>query len=85
MPMIKRHGRSFYYEEAGSQGDPLVFLSGLGGDHRAFNRPQRYFAARFRTLAFDLRDSGRIQQLSQLARQCHDLTGRCFRVPQALI
>ena len=59
MPMIKRHGRSFYYEEAGSQGDPLVFLSGLGGDHRAFNRPQRYFAARFRTLAFDLRDSGR--------------------------
>ena len=35
------------------------FLSGLGGDHRAFSRPQRYFAAKFRTLAFDLRDAGR--------------------------
>jgi 3-oxoadipate enol-lactonase len=59
MPKIEQNGRSFYVEEAGSQGDPLVFLSGLGGDHRAFSRPQRYFAARFRTLAFDMRDAGR--------------------------
>ncbi len=59
MPSIDRNSRSFYYEEAGSQGDPLVFLHGLGGDQRAFSRPQRYFAARFRTLAFDLRDAGR--------------------------
>ena len=42
----------------GEQGDPLVFLSGLGGDHRAFTRPQRYFGARFRALAFDARDAG---------------------------
>jgi len=59
MPKIERLGRSFYYEEAGTAGDWLVFLSGMGGDHRAFNRPQRYFAARFRTLALDLRDAGR--------------------------
>jgi len=58
MPKIVVRGRTFHYEEVGNHGDPLVFLSGLGGDHRAFSRPQRYFAANFRTLAFDARDSG---------------------------
>ncbi|MGP0062468.1 MAG: alpha/beta fold hydrolase [Isosphaeraceae bacterium] len=58
MPKIVVSDRSFYYEEMGSQGDPLVFLSGLGGDHRAFTRPQRHFAARFRALSLDARDAG---------------------------
>jgi pimeloyl-ACP methyl ester carboxylesterase len=58
MPKIVVQGRKFYYEELGSQGEPLVFLSGLGGDHRAFSRPQRYFATRFRTAGFDARDVG---------------------------
>jgi 3-oxoadipate enol-lactonase len=62
MPKIDIRGRSFFYEEAGRQGSPLVFLSGLGGDHRAFNRPQRYFAAKFRALAFDFRDAGQSQR-----------------------
>jgi 3-oxoadipate enol-lactonase len=59
MPKVIVQGRSFYYEEVGTAGDPLVFLSGLGGDHRAFTRTQRSFAARFRTLGFDARDAGR--------------------------
>ena len=59
MPKVIVRGLSFYYEEIGTQGDPLVFLSGLGGDHRAFTRTQRYFGARFRTLGFDARDAGR--------------------------
>jgi 3-oxoadipate enol-lactonase len=58
MPKIVVRDRSFYYEEVGGPGDPLVFLSGLGGDHRAFTRPQRHFATRFRTLSFDARDVG---------------------------
>jgi pimeloyl-ACP methyl ester carboxylesterase len=58
MPKIDLRGRSFFYEQAGSLGRPLVFLSGLGGDHRAFNRPQRYFAAKYRAMAFDFRDAG---------------------------
>jgi pimeloyl-ACP methyl ester carboxylesterase len=58
MPKIAVRGHHFYYEELGDQGDPLVFLSGLGGDHRAFSRPQRYFASKFRTLTFDARDAG---------------------------
>jgi len=59
MPKIVVRGRTFNYEEVGNHGDPLVFLSGLGGDHRAFSRPQRYFATKFRTLAFDARDTGK--------------------------
>ncbi len=58
MPKIELGGRTFYYEPIGDDGPPLVFLSGLGGDHRAFSRPQRHFAARYRTFAFDARDSG---------------------------
>jgi 3-oxoadipate enol-lactonase len=59
MPKVIVQGRSFYFEEIGADGDPLVFLSGLGGDHRAFTRSQRYFGSRFRTLGFDARDAGR--------------------------
>lgn len=57
MPTINANGRRLFYEEMG-QGDPLVFLSGLGGDHRAFSVPLRHFATRYRTLALDSRDVG---------------------------
>src|SRR3954452_451111 len=59
MPSISVNAHSFYYEEMGQSGEPLVFLSGLGGDHRAFSLTQRHFSQRFRTLAFDSRDVGR--------------------------
>ena len=59
MPSISVNAHSFYYEEMGQAGEPLVFLSGLGGDHRAFSLAQRYFSRQFRTLAFDARDVGR--------------------------
>jgi pimeloyl-ACP methyl ester carboxylesterase len=59
MPSIFVNAHSFYYEEMGEQGEPLVFLSGLGGDHRAFSLAQRHFGAAYRTLAFDARDAGR--------------------------
>ena len=58
MPKVVVRGRTFYYEEMGERGDPLVFLSGMGGDHRAFSRTQRHFGTRFRALAFDARDAG---------------------------
>jgi len=58
MPKVIVQSRTFYFEEMGRHGEPLVFLSGLGGDHRAFSRPQRYFGAKFHSLAFDARDVG---------------------------
>lgn len=65
MPSLFINAHSFYYEELGSRGDPLVFLSGLGGDHRAFSLARRHFAAGFRTLAFDARDAGRSDRVRQ--------------------
>ena len=59
MPLISLNNHEFYYEEEGEAGDPLVFLSGLGGDHRAFSLARRYFSRNYRTLAFDARDAGR--------------------------
>ncbi|WP_406695479.1 alpha/beta fold hydrolase [Singulisphaera sp. Ch08] len=58
MPEILANGVHLFYEEAG-QGDPLVFLSGLGGDHRSFSVTIKHFGARFRTIALDARDAGR--------------------------
>ncbi len=60
MPEVVVAGRRIYYDEQGSKdAEPLVFLSGLGGDHRAFGVATRYFANHFRSFALDSRDSGR--------------------------
>jgi pimeloyl-ACP methyl ester carboxylesterase len=58
MPKIDLNGREFYYKVAGHHRVPLVFLSGLGADHRAFARSQHYFESRFRVFALDSRDVG---------------------------
>ncbi len=58
MPVISVAGRRLFFDEQGA-GEPLVLLSGLGGDHRAFSVTTRHFSQRFRALALDARDSGR--------------------------
>ena len=63
MPKVFANGRNFHYEELGT-GEPIVFLSGLGGDSRAFSLAVRYFGAGFRALAFDHRDVGRSDRAS---------------------
>ena len=57
MPRIAVDGRQLFYEESGT-GDALVFLGGLGGDHRAFSIALRHFGRRYRALALDARDVG---------------------------
>ena len=57
MPKVFANGRQLFYEEIG-RGDPVVFLSGLGGDHRAFAVPMRAMGTSYRTLALDHRDVG---------------------------
>ena len=64
MPGILVNTHSLYYEEVGKHGEPLVFLSGLGGDHRAFALTQRYFGHNYWTLALDARDSGQSDRFS---------------------
>jgi 3-oxoadipate enol-lactonase len=57
MPRISLGGRALYYEEFG-QGHPIVFLSGIGGDHRSYSVLMRHLGARFRSLGLDHRDVG---------------------------
>ena len=64
MAKVVANGFELYYESLG-MGPPIVFLSGLGGDHRAFAVTQRQFSARFHTLALDNRDVGRSDRASK--------------------
>lgn len=57
MPSVFVNGRTTYYEEFG-KGDAIVFLAGLGGDHRAFAVALRTFGRTHRALAMDNRDAG---------------------------
>src|SRR5262249_34415384 len=61
MPTVLVNGRHLFFEEFG-QGQPLVFLGGLGGDHRAFSVPLRHFSGRYRTLGLDARDAGQSER-----------------------
>ncbi len=58
MPEVSVGGRRLYYDAQGD-GEPIVFLAGLGGDHRAFSVTARHFASNWRALALDARDTGR--------------------------
>ena len=62
MGSVTVEGRSLYYEEQG-EGTPLVFLSGLGGDTRAFGVSLRHFAPSYRAMALDARDVGRSDRM----------------------
>src|SRR5580704_3428742 len=60
MPSAFVNGRSLFYELDGkADAVPIVFLSGLGGDHRTFSVSIRAYGTRYRTLALDARDTGR--------------------------
>jgi pimeloyl-ACP methyl ester carboxylesterase len=59
MPNVTIDRLGLHYEELGPpDAVPLVFLSGLGGDHRAFSMARRHFGRTYRTLALDSRDAG---------------------------
>lgn len=60
MPHVSLDGRNLFVDVQGEEdAPPLIFLPGLGGDHRAFAVAARHFAKRFRVLSIDHRDVGR--------------------------
>ena len=63
MPEVSVGGLRLFYDSQGT-GEPLVFLSGLGGDHRAFGVTVRHFSASSWALALDARDAGRSDRAS---------------------
>jgi pimeloyl-ACP methyl ester carboxylesterase len=63
MPERIVQGRRVFHDEQGT-GSPVVLLSGLGGDHRAFGVTTRHLSQNYRALALDHRDSGRSERAS---------------------
>ncbi len=54
MPLASVDGVKLYYEEAG-QGRPLIFVHEFAGDHRSWRPQVKFFARRYRTVAFNAR------------------------------
>jgi len=54
MPNVTVNGVSLFYEEVG-QGRPLVFVHEFAGDARSWHLQVRFFARRYRTIAFNAR------------------------------
>jgi pimeloyl-ACP methyl ester carboxylesterase len=57
MQNATRKPLTLFHEQVGT-GKPLVFLSGLGGDHRSFTLAIKHFSKRWHVVAFDNCDSG---------------------------
>lgn len=54
MPKAPSRGADLYYEEAGA-GTPLVFVHEFAGDLRSWHLQTRFFARRYRCIAFNAR------------------------------
>jgi pimeloyl-ACP methyl ester carboxylesterase len=57
MPFAPAEDASLYFEEHGS-GEPLLLISGQGGDHTNWDFARDDFAARYRVIVFDHRGTG---------------------------
>jgi len=58
MPTLQLRDIRLYYEVAG-QGDPVVFIHGLGSSARDWEYQVPFFAPRYRVVVFDVRGHGR--------------------------
>jgi len=54
MPQVPVNGVNLYFEEAGS-GTPILFLHEFAGDYRSWEPQMRYFARRYRCIAYSCR------------------------------
>ena len=54
MPLADVGGVKLYYEETG-EGAPLVFVHEFAGDHQSWHLQVRFFARRYRTIAYNAR------------------------------
>src|SRR5438445_591601 len=64
MPLCQLPDASLFYTERG-QGEPVLFLNGLGGDHLYWLGQLRAFGKKYRCLAIDHRDVGQSSYTSE--------------------
>lgn len=77
MPFADTNGQRLFYSEQG-EGEPLLLVTGLGGDHLSWGEQLGPFSERHRTIAFDNRDSGRSSpspEAYEVADMAHDTLG----------
>jgi len=82
MPQVCCNNLLLHYDDTG-QGDPLVFLNGLAGDHLYWKGQVRTFSDRFRCLALDNRDAGQSSYAAE-SYTITDLAGDVLGLLQAL-
>jgi pimeloyl-ACP methyl ester carboxylesterase len=81
MPYLTVNGTQLYYEDEG-QGKPILFIHGLWGSCRFFEKQLDYFTQRYRVLLLDLRGHGRSAPIhsgytmANYARDIHELMHR---------
>lgn len=64
MPKVAVAGGEIHYEDTG-QGDPLIFVSGLGGMGRYWQPQIPAFSSRFRVITYDQRGTGASDRLQR--------------------
>ena len=65
MPAVRvATGFELFYRESG-QGEPILWIMGLGNDHRGWAYQVPAFRDRFRSITYDNRDSGQSQQATE--------------------
>ncbi len=79
MPYISLNGLKLYYEISGEENlKDILFISGLGGDHRTWDKVVNYLEYPYRTTTFDNRDaclSGRSDQPYTIKDMADDVAG----------
>ncbi len=61
MPLITANGIELYYRDDGAR-PPVLFIQGLGVDHRGWSGVTRPLSQRYRCISYDNRDVGRSAQ-----------------------
>lgn len=61
MPTLKLNNCNFYYETTG-EGEPLLFLHGLGSSGRDWEKQVPHFAENYQVITFDIRGHGRSEK-----------------------
>ena len=77
MPFADANGQRLFYRDQG-EGEPLLLVTGLGGDHLSWGEQLEAFSVRYRTIAFDNRDSGQSSEAPEayeVADMAHDALG----------